>query len=324
MADRADDNTYEITVIVPTYNRAQTLSRCLKALEGQTAPRDAFEVIVVDDGSEDETAEVFRRFSASSTLNIECISQENSGQNAARNRAIKRCHGRILLFINDDTVGTPDMIERHIAGHRTYPGEQCAVLGKVTISPDLPPSLFAKLHLDAAYTLWENTVELPWKAFYTCNLSLKKSFLLKYDLFDEDLRYNDDLELAERLSHHGLRIFYDKRCLGYHYHYLSEDDYVRLACLSGRTLAVWYRKSPHLKRELSTVGFYKGSSPMKRMQYFLADAAINALTRPLLMSLGRRICANHERLARLFYTKMYKSLERESIRRALGGDMVAR
>ncbi len=324
MADRADEKTYAITVIVPTYNRAQTLSRCLEALEAQTAPRNAFEVIVVDDGSEDETAEVFSRFSASTTLNIEYIKQENSGQNAARNRAIKCCLGRILLFMNDDTIAAPDVIERHITGHRTYPGENCAVLGRVTVSPDLPPSLFAKLHLDAAYAVWGNTVEVPWKAFYTCNLSINKSFLLKYGLFDEDIRYNDDIELAERLSHHGLRIFYDKRCLGYHYHYLSEDDYVRLARLSGKTLAVWYRKSPHLKKELSTVGFYIGSSRMKRIEYFLADAAINAVTRPLLIFIARRLSRKHERLARLFYKKIYKSFERESIRRALGGDVVAR
>jgi glycosyltransferase involved in cell wall biosynthesis len=324
MIDRANDNTYEITVIVPTYNRAQTLSRCLQALEGQTAARKDFEVIVVDDGSRDETAEVFRGFSASSTLNIEYTRQENSGQNAARNRAIGRSRGRILLFINDDTVTAPDVIDRHIAGHRTYPGEQCAVLGRVTISPDLPPSLFAKLHLDDAYSLWENTVELPWKAFYTCNLSIAKSFLMRYGTFDEALRYNDDIELAERLSHHGLRIFYDKRCLGYHYHYLTEDDYIRLAQLSGRTLVVWYKKAPHLKREIAEAGFYKGSSPMKRVKYFLADAAINGVTRPLLMFAARRLFRGHGKLGRLFYKKMYKSFERESIRRALGGDMVAR
>ena len=324
MIDRADDDTCEITAIVPTYNRAQTLLRCLAALDRQTAPRDTFEVIVVDDGSADDTPEVFRRFSASTTLNIEYIRQENAGQNAARNRAIRLCRGRMLLFLNDDTVTAPDVIERHIVGHRTYPGENCAFLGRVTISPELPPSIFAKLHLDAAYALWENTVELPWKAFYTCNLSIAKGFLLKYGLFDEDLRYNDDIELAERLSHHGLRIFYDKRCVGYHYHYLTEDDFVRLAQLSGRTLAVWYKKAPHLEKELASVGFYKGSSPRKRVQYFLADAAINAVTRPLLMFAARRLCRGHERLARLFYKKIYKSFERESIRRTLSADVVAR
>ncbi len=312
-----DSAANKLTVIVPTYNRAQTLLKCLQALEGQTAPKDAFEVIVVDDGSADETAEVVRCFSAESSLDLQFIRQENSGQNAARNRAIKCCRGNILLFLNDDTIAAPDVVARHLAAHLTYADEPCAFLGNVTISPDLPPSLFAGLHLDSAYALWENTTELPWNAFYTCNISVKKSFLMKYGLFDEDLRYNDDIELAERLSHHGLRIVYDKECRGCHYHYLSEDDYVRLARLSGKTLAVWYKKSPQLKRLLSTVGFYKGSSPAKRLRYFLADMAINSVTRPLIILAARRLCGCHEGLARLFYRKLFKSLERESIRREL-------
>ncbi len=319
MADQANGGRAAFSVIVPTYNRATVLLKCLEALDRQTVPKDAFEVLVVDDGCEDETTAVVRQFAASHTLNLRYIRQENGGQNAARNRAIGCCRGRILLFINDDTIATPEMIEGHMISHRAYPEEHIAVLGRVTISPDLPPSLFATLHLDSAYALWENAVELPWKAFYTCNVSLKKNFLLKYGLFDEDLRYNDDLELAERLSHHGFRIIYNKRSLGYHYHYLTEDDYLRLARLSGKTLAVWYRKSPHLKRELSTIGFYKGSSFTKRVEYFLADVAINEVTRPLVISVARHISGSHEDVARLFYRKIYKSIERQSIRRALRG-----
>ena len=110
---------------------------------------------------------------------------------------------------------------------------------------------------------------------------------------------------------------YDKESLGYHYHYLTEGDYTKLAGLSGKTLALWYKKSPHLKTELASVGFYKGATAKKRIKYFAADLMINGLTRPFLIGLARRLSGSHEDIALMFYRKIYKSLERQSIRREL-------
>jgi len=309
----------ELTIIVPTYNRGTTLLKCLEALDGQTAPKESFEVIVSDDGSEDKTGEIVETFIKTHDLDLCCLRQSNSGQNAARNRAIGISRGGLLLFINDDTIATPTMVERHFSTHRTYPSESVAVLGKVTVSPDLPRSVFARLHLDPAFSLFESKSELDWRAFLTCNVSVKKGFLLKYGLFDESLRYNDDIELSSRLSKHGLRIIYDEKSVGYHYHYLTEGDYVRLARLSGKTLAIWYGKSPHLRAELASVGFYKAAPIKKRIQYFFADLVINSATRPFFMAFANRLSGSHEDLALVVYRKIYKSLERESIRDVLGG-----
>ena len=59
---------------------------------------------------------------------------------------------------------------------------------------------FAKLHLDANFSLWKGQTELDWRAFYTCNVSVKKSFLVKFGLFEESLRYHEDVELGARLA----------------------------------------------------------------------------------------------------------------------------
>jgi glycosyltransferase involved in cell wall biosynthesis len=317
MTDSMMRRVPECTIIIPTYNRAMTLLKCLEALDAQTAPKEHFEVIVSDDGSEDKTGEIVETFIRTHDLDLRYLRQPNSGQNAARNRAIGVSGGDLLLFINDDTIATPGLVERHFAAHRMYPSEEVAILGKVTVSPDLPRSIFARLHLDCAFSLLESKSELDWRAFYTCNVSVKKSFLLKYGLFDESLRYNDDIELARRLSEHGFRIIYDEETVGHHYHYLTEGDYVRLARLSGKTLALWYKKSPHLETELASVGFYKAAPIKKRMQYFFADLVINSATRPFLIAFARRLSGSHEDLALMFYRKIYKSLEREGIRSEL-------
>ena len=194
MADSMTPRVPSCTIIIPTYNRAMTLLRCLAALDAQTAAKEDFEVIVSDDGSEDDTGAIVQTFIKTHDLDLRYLRQPNSGQNAARNKAIEVSRGDLLLFINDDTVATPQMVEGHFAKHRMYPAESVAILGKVTISPDLPRSVFARLHLDHAFSLLESKSELDWRAFYTCNVSVKKSFLLKYGLFDESLRYNDDIE----------------------------------------------------------------------------------------------------------------------------------
>jgi glycosyltransferase involved in cell wall biosynthesis len=308
------DKKISLSVIIPTYNRAETLERCLEALARQTTPVNNFQVIVADDGSEDDTRERVKRFEKGVFTHIHYLWQPNSGQNAARNRAIRESQGDILLFINDDTIATPTMLEEHIIWQQLFPRENIAILGRVTISPEVPLTLFAKLHLDTAYDQWTEKIELDWHAFYTCNVSVKKTFLLKYGLFNENIRYNDDLELAERLSHHGFSIIYNPESLGYHYHYLSEKAYLDLAKLSGKTLAVWYKESPHLKKELASIGLYMTAPFAKRLKYLIGDVLINKATMPLIILLARYFADSREYISLLLYRKIYKALERENIR----------
>src|SRR5436190_10730021 len=76
-----------ISVIVPTFNRAQVLTSCLDALAVQTAPADSFEVIVVDDGSSDRTGEVISSFDP--PFRLRAARQPNAGQPAALNHGIR-------------------------------------------------------------------------------------------------------------------------------------------------------------------------------------------------------------------------------------------
>src|SRR5689334_10888013 len=92
-----------LTVIIPTFNRASTLRKCLAALARQTCGADLYEVIVADDGSTDDTRAVAEE------AGVRCLHQPNSGANAARNRAIAESRGEILLFINDDIIAVEAM-----------------------------------------------------------------------------------------------------------------------------------------------------------------------------------------------------------------------
>jgi len=313
----ADTDNIKITVIIPTYNRASVLKRCLEALSHQSIPYDSYEIIVSDDGSTDDTKKITEDALKSLGSMIRYLWQPNKGANAARNNAIYASQGNILLFINDDTIAMPTMLEEHLKTHAQYPDENIAVLGRMTISPEVPYSIFAKLHLDANFGLWEGKKELDWLAFYTCNVSVKKSFLLKYGLFEEGIRYHEDLELSERLSHYGLKIIYNPDALGFHYHFLREEEYLNVAKKDGIALAKWYKKSPHLKKELSRIDFQETVPIVKKIKYFIGDMLINNATRPIILKVARFFVGSCEGLSLLLYRKLYQSIKRQSVREEL-------
>lgn len=305
----------EITVIIPTYNRSSTLERCLNNLAAQTLSKAAYEVIVADDGSLDGTGETVRRLARASELRLRYLQQAHSGANAARNRAVRAAQGRLLLFINDDTLATPNMLEEHLRVHALHASDNSAVLGRVTISRELPPSIFAKLHLDANYALWEGQTELDWRAFYTCNVSVKSSFLLRHGLFEERLHYHEDLELSERLSRFSLKVIYHPQALAHHYHYLGESDYLAIARREGESLSKWRRISPLLGPKLAHLGYYPDLPFRYRLKYLLADSLVNPLTIPMLLALARSCSTTQEAVSLFIYRKIFQALKRSAIRR---------
>jgi len=311
------EDKIELSVIIPTYNRAPVLKKCLEALSNQSIPKDIYEVIVSDDGSTDETKKVTEEASFNNPCSIRYLWQRNKGANAARNNAIHASKGRILLFINDDTLAIFTMLEEHLKTHREYPQEHIAVLGRMTISPDVPYSIFAKLHLDANYGLWEGQRELNWLAFYTCNVSVKKSFLLKYGLFEEGIRYHEDVELSERLSRHGFKIIYNPQALGYHYHHLKEEEYLNVAKKDGVALAKWYKKSPHLKKELAMLDFPLFVPFFKKFKYLIGDIIFCRSSRPFFIKAARILKNVFEPLSIMIYRKLYQAIKREAIKKEL-------
>ena len=310
-------NELELSVIIPTYNRSVALEKCLEALSRQTLSMDAFEVIVSDDGSDDAVRDTIEPFLRENFTHSHYLWQSNSGQSVARNHAIMKSKGRILLIINDDTIVSPLMLEEHLRVHQLYSKESDAVLGRVTVSPELPYSVFSRMHLDAAYDLWAGQTELDWRAFFTCNISVKKSFLIKFGLFDENLRNLEDVELGERLSHHGLKIIYDSEIVGCHYHYLEEEEFFRLARSYPKALVAWYKKSPHLKKKLAHFGFFLAAPLADRIKYFLIALSINRITLPFLINMARYFSGKHVGIAISIYQKIYISLSMKAMKNEL-------
>ena len=105
----------KFSVIIPTFNRAEILRRNLNLLATQTF--DDFEVVVIDDGSTDETLRLLRDFEKKVEFPLRFLTQKNSGQGVARNQGIKISAGEILLFLGDDMLPLPNLLEKHAEFH---------------------------------------------------------------------------------------------------------------------------------------------------------------------------------------------------------------
>lgn len=248
-----------LTALVPTCNRPRVLRRALLALaaaEGVELAR--VEVIVVDDGSAgEETPAVLRALGGEVPYRLVSLRQSRQGQAAARNLALPRARGRLLLFLNDDTIATPGLLAAHLAAHGAHPEPTAAVLGRVTLAPEVPRTPWRDLHLDRMWRRLRPGRPLEWHHFWTTNLSLKRSFLARTgETFDPAIRYlHDDTELGWRLRRHGLVLHYAPKALAYHDHPLALEEFLVLAEREARSLAYWARKDPTVVPALRRFGY---------------------------------------------------------------------
>lgn len=137
------NNDLSVSVIIPTYNRKTALKACLRALGQQRWPVDRFEVIIVDDGSQDGTADIVQE---SFPFPVQYIWQENQGDATARNSGARRSQADLLVFIDDDILVEPDYIAGLVAAHLNQPnriviGNALAQNGQHNRRPEVPQPL---------------------------------------------------------------------------------------------------------------------------------------------------------------------------------------
>ena len=240
-----------LTIIIPTYNRKEILKKCLNALFIQTYSQSNFEIIVIDDGSTDGTEGVVKEIIKSAPVGLRYFKQANKGPAAARNAGIKNAQGDIVLLIGDDIIATKTLIEEHIKWHNSNPENNVSILGFVTWSPEIKVTPFMKWLENGGpqfcYYNLRHGQEVSWHRFWTCNISLKRRFLIGNGLFDEDFPYAayEDSELGCRLQKKGLRLFYNKLAISYHYHYTSLDDACQRMIKVGESASIFSKKIGH-------------------------------------------------------------------------------
>lgn len=213
-----------VSIIIPTFNRSEILVKALLSLFAQDYDCKKFEILIVDDGSTDDTKKLVSSLkNKNSSFDIKYFYQKNKGPAAARNIAIKESRGEIILILNDDTISASNLVSKHIKFHKKFSNEKYGLLGFVTWSPELTITPFMKWLEEGGPQTNYGKLEgnkAEWWHFWTCNISLKKSFIQKIGDFDESFPYAawEDIEYGYRMGLQGLKLVYDQTAIGYHYH----------------------------------------------------------------------------------------------------------
>jgi GT2 family glycosyltransferase len=219
-----------ISIVIPTFNRRASVARLLDGLCQQTCPTEQFEVVVVDDGSTDETRAYLS--SRQTPFALDVVPQLHRGAGAARNLGVSQAKGEIVLFLDDDVVPAPNLVERHVCDHQANPDA-------VVIGPMLPPSDWPR----PAWVRWEEEkLERQYHAmragqyactarqFYTANASLRRTQFLAAGGFDPLFARAEDVELGYRLQQRGARFVFDQHAVVRHF--------------ASRSFAAW-RRTPY-------------------------------------------------------------------------------
>ena len=222
------------SVVVPAYNAAATIEHCVRALRAQTVEPGCYEVIVVDDGSQDETAEIAAR------LGARVVRQQRGRPAAARNAGIKTANGDIVCFTDADCMPKNDWLESllvplsdpQIVGCKgTYDTTQRSLVAR-----------FVQLEYEDKYDLLRGQRHIDFIDTYSA--AYRRDVLLANNCFDESFPYLEDQELSFRLATRGYNMVFQPEAVVYHRHAADVLDYFRKKFIIGFWKAQVVRRFP--------------------------------------------------------------------------------
>lgn len=196
-----------ISAIIPTYNRSRTVCSAIDSVLNQTY--SPIEVIVVDDGSTDDTSDRLCSYSTK----IYVIHQSNAGASAARNTGVRASSGSIVAFLDSDDIWLPKKIEKQVAALQAAGTSVCCCVSNMALhfndgrtGTSFQSAGLRPLHAEGA---WLNVAEVLATRFLMFNqaVAIRRNAFDIVGGFDEKLKVLEDYDLALRLALHGPWVF---------------------------------------------------------------------------------------------------------------------
>lgn len=234
-------NKYEkkkVSIIVPTFNSARTIGECVDALLKQNYPADKYEIIIVDDGSNDNTAEILKSF------NIRYHRQDNKGPATARNKGVEMAEGEIVAFTDADCIPDSNWISEIV-----LPLESPEIVGVKGAYRTTQTSLwvrFAQAEFNERYRILSHHKYIDMVSTYSA--AYKKSVFLLMGGFDVSFPFpnHEDTDLSYRMAQRGYKMVFNPKAVVAHLnHPNSFFRYTRLKFWRGYWRMIVYRKYPN-------------------------------------------------------------------------------
>jgi glycosyltransferase involved in cell wall biosynthesis len=231
-------NSNFISIVIPAKNAQDTVSKCLESVLNLKYPD--FEIIVVNDGSTDNTQNILAGYKGIKVLNTPGV-----GPSKARNIGIGQAKGEFVAFTDADCVLEPNWLSELSRG---FVGDEVAGVGGIQKSPE-DDSSFAKAIYDflrtfgfiAGYmksgTKLRETAHNP-----ACNVMYRKSILLESGGFQENLWPAEDVELDYKLRKKGYKLLFNPKAQVYHYRAQTLSGFLKMMFRYGYSQGVLIRK----------------------------------------------------------------------------------
>lgn len=239
-----------LSVVIPTRDRRAALEETLAAFASQRVEGE-WEVVVVDNGSSDDTIARAEEAAASFPVPLRVLREPRPGPAAARNSGARAAGGELILYTGDDTAPADDrFVASHIELHAARPEETYLVLGRATWRTDKPVTeLMEWLEHGGTQFQYDRLQPGPVpveRYFYTPNVSLKRALWERTGGFDERFPFAaiEDTEYGLRLAAAGAVLDYHPEIVVLHDHPTPLDASLRRMVKVGQSAALFHQLHP--------------------------------------------------------------------------------
>jgi glycosyltransferase involved in cell wall biosynthesis len=215
----------QVSVIIPTLNRAFFLKNTLLSTLNQSFPQDEYEIILIDNGSTDNTKQVVEDLNHLNNNRIRYFYDARPGLHIGRHLGAKHARGDILLYGDDDIIASPDWVKEiyFCYSKKEVGGAGGKILPKFETTPPEWLNIFHRGYL-SLLDLGDKSFEMTTNEIYGCNLSIKKDILFKLGGFHPDampqnlIKYRGDGEsaLISRAMEAGYKTIHNPKAYVYH------------------------------------------------------------------------------------------------------------
>ena len=273
-------NKVVVSVIVPVYNNLEFLETCLHALQNQTYPKESYEVIVVDNASEEKIENVTIQFPQ-----VTLAHESKPGSYAARNKGIALAKGEVIAFTDSDCIPAEDWIEKGLESLFKTPNVGL-VGGKIELifkTSDKPTAIefydFINNHLNQA----QHVSQSHFAA--TANVFTLASILEKVGVFNSELKSLGDMEWGRRVYSQGYQLVYSEEvCVRHPARSSLKELYKRTTRVAGGFYGLDLCDRTKGEQELAKEIFKRLKPPVKYLRWRLSDERLEGVQQKLLFA----------------------------------------
>lgn len=231
----------KVSVVIPVYNQYESLLLVLKAFSKQSVNNLLYEVIIIDDGSNDNLKDTTINDFGELGLKIKIVHQKNLGRAASRNSGVKISSGDIIIFCDADRIPDPDFVKEHLEWHNMgrnivigYPydfyGKKEMLLDcinwKLIRKYSRLPIFYSKI-FESYFGSIKSNSNLSWLSFLVGNSSISKIVFEKYNGFDESFREwgFEHFEFAFRLYKSNETFYLNSKACNFHIPHKRKENF---------------------------------------------------------------------------------------------------